>query len=70
MKQIYIYDNSSRKSFNLININEKWFVAFKDVFYRDFVIEFSISFDTMEDAINGVRNNLVYPNMSCKHNGK
>ena len=54
----------------LIYVDEKWYVAFRDKWYTDFVIEFSHSFVTAAEAEEAVKDRTVYPNMPCRHWGK
>lgn len=49
--------------YRLIKVDEKWYVAFKDCGYGDFVIEFSQSFDSEVDADNAARTGKIKPHV-------
>lgn len=42
--------------YRLIEVNERWYAAFEDRGYDDFVIEFSQSFASKEEADEAARN--------------
>ena len=61
---------SNSTPYRLIRVDGRWYAAFLDKGYRDFVIEFSYSFATAEVAEEAVKDGAVYPNMPCRHWGK
>jgi hypothetical protein len=56
--------------FVIIKTNEEYFAAFKDRWYRDYVIEFALTYKSHDAAVQAVQSDEVYPNMPCKHRGK
>lgn len=49
--------------YRLIKVDEKWYVAFKDCGYGDFVIEFSQSFSSKEEADEAAKNRRIRPHV-------
>ena len=47
--------------YKVIEVNQRWYVAFKDNYYGDFVIEFSHPFSSKGEADESARNNKVRP---------
>ena len=47
--------------YSLIQVDERWYVAFKDGGYGDFVIEFCKSFATMEEADEAAKTGAIEP---------
>lgn len=48
-------------NYRLIEVDKRWYVAFKCHNYRDFVIEFSKSFASEEEANDAAKNHKVKP---------
>lgn len=47
--------------YRLIKVNDRWYVAFKCRGYGDFVIEFSQSFATKDEANDAARAGTIKP---------
>lgn len=47
--------------YRLIEVDERWYVAFKNRGYGDFVIEFSKSFATREEADEAAKTGAIKP---------
>lgn len=47
--------------YRLIEVDERWYVAFKDCGYGDFVIEFCKSFATREEADVAAKMGAIKP---------
>lgn len=47
--------------YRLIEVDEKWHVAFRCRRYRDFVIEFSQTFETREEAAAAAKAGKIKP---------
>lgn len=47
--------------YRLIAVNERWYVAFKNRGYGDFVIEFCKSFATKEEADEAAKTGAIKP---------
>ena len=51
----------SEMDYRIFEVDQRWYVAFKDCEYDDFVIEFSQSFSSKEEADEAARNGEIQP---------
>lgn len=54
----------------IIKQRDKYFVAFWDDDYRDYIIEFGMQFTSNNEAQQALSEGTIYPDMPCKYQGK